>query len=843
MRHAVVAFLLALGSLGLSWHTGAGEGVGRGVRAGRSDVVRPEQLLPSDSFLGWRYDGAESHMLQIRETADWRALEETQLMARVLDLVQMFAGAAGEQSGIVVRQLLDQIRRKGMTAAVGIREGDAGSYPVAGIVLHEAGRYGAIAAPLLRDLLNATSTVVEERELLQRKTWVLRGAGDFLVTWWDEGGHLAIGLGPGSAEWMLAAAAGDLESLEQHALWGRLRVAEGYATTSFGWLDVGSLVQRFGEVSLPPFESGASLTVTQLLRQLGLTGVQNVTMQSGFRGAATWHETCVNGQPDPGLLERYLRPTRLSFDELPPLPDKVSGFTGVKLDVAALVDDVVRTGVRMQQIAGLDLPEGDSGIGWLQSFVGGYTLRQFLAGLGDVWCEYNDPAPMVVPLGYSPVLAVSVKDPQLVAAGLYRLEPLLAALLRSTGAEGAVTLTSNRKGDRTYWTLKSESLPVAPTLMLTNQWLVFAVNPLALESLVLRVAGEQKRWVPGEQVQAALSELPKEFGYVSVSDPVPTYRLMFESLPMAMLLLNSQVLPNLGEGLELPFGLEELPAADTVLEPLFPNVTVGYATEGGYAWRTRQSVPGTPVGNLSAGAVTGVLVGLLLPAVQQAREAARRTQSKNNLKLIGLAMHNHHDVYGTFPGGTLEVQELPVEQRLSWAYGLLPFLEEAAAYEAADREQGWEGPGNAELIGRRFDVFRNPSQPGERQHESAGDYVGIAGVGENAAELPDRDPKAGIFGFNRSTSLRAITDGTSNTMMVADSARPNVSMFAGGTATVRGFSQRPYLNGPDGIGSPHIGIVNVLMADGSVRALSVDTAAEVIEALATKAGGEVVGDF
>ena len=70
MRHAVVAFLLALGSLGLSWHTGAGEGVGRGVRAGRSDVVRPEQLLPSDSFLGWRYDGAESHMLQIRETAD-----------------------------------------------------------------------------------------------------------------------------------------------------------------------------------------------------------------------------------------------------------------------------------------------------------------------------------------------------------------------------------------------------------------------------------------------------------------------------------------------------------------------------------------------------------------------------------------------------------------------------------------------------------------------------------------------------------------------------------------------------------------------------------------------------
>jgi prepilin-type processing-associated H-X9-DG protein len=70
-----------------------------------------------------------------------------------------------------------------------------------------------------------------------------------------------------------------------------------------------------------------------------------------------------------------------------------------------------------------------------------------------------------------------------------------------------------------------------------------------------------------------------------------------------------------------------------------------------------------------------------------------------------------------------------------------------------------------------------------------------------------------------------------------------VSMFAGGKPTVRGFSQQPYLNGPDGIGSPHPGIVHVLMADGSVRALAVETDPQVIEALATKAGGEVVGDF
>ncbi|MFO0536763.1 MAG: DUF1559 domain-containing protein [Planctomyces sp.] len=842
MRHAVVALFLALGCFGLSWRTGAGEG-GGGVRvtAMVRDEVRPEQLLGAGSFLAARYDGADAHMLEIKQTADWRALEETQLMARVLDLVQMVATASSEQTGIVVRQLLDHIRRKGLTAAVGMG-GEGGRLPVLGVVLHEAGKYGALVASLLQELPESTVGVLRERELLAgRKAYVLRFPGGVELTWWEEGGHLALGLGTGSWQWMLAARAGDIESLDKSSMWAGLRSAEGYETTSFGWFDVGDLVQRFGAQELPPFASGISLTVNQLLQQLGISGLQSVTMQTGFRGEATWSETRINGSVDPGLLQRYLQPTVLKLDELPPLPQKVSGFSAAKLDLASLMDAAMATGVRLQQVMGDDPLIGtDGAFNWLQSFVGGYMLRQFLGGLGDVWCEYNDPQPMVVPVGYSPVLAVSVRDKQAVAGGLYRLEGLLQGLLF---AAPGVTLERAQKGDRSYWTLKSEQLPVAPTLMLTKNWLAIAVNPVALESLVLREAGEQARWAPGEQVQSALSELPGEFGSISVSDPVPTYRQMFETLPMALLVLNSQVLPNLGEGMELPFGLEDMPAAETVLEPMFPNVSVGYATEGGYAWKTRQSVPGTPVGNLSAGAVGGVLVALLLPAVQQAREAARRTQSKNNLKMIGLAMHNYHDVFNHFPRGTQEQPDRPVEERLSWAYELLPYLEEAEAWQGADREQGWGGQGNAELIGKKFDVFRNPSQPGQREHESAGDYVAIAGVGANAAELPDKDPQAGIFGYNRKTSFRSVTDGTSNTMMIADSAQPNVSMFAGGKPTVRGFSQQPYLNGPDGIGSPHPGIVHVLMADGSVRALAVETDPQIIEALATKAGGEVVGDF
>jgi len=100
MRHAGVALFLALGCFELSWRTGASEGGSTAsARSAWRDEVRPEQLPGAASFLAARYDGADAHMLEIKQTADWRALEETQLMARVLDLVQMVATAGGGRLG------------------------------------------------------------------------------------------------------------------------------------------------------------------------------------------------------------------------------------------------------------------------------------------------------------------------------------------------------------------------------------------------------------------------------------------------------------------------------------------------------------------------------------------------------------------------------------------------------------------------------------------------------------------------------------------------------------------------------------------------------------------------
>ncbi|MBM4090163.1 MAG: DUF1559 domain-containing protein, partial [Planctomycetes bacterium] len=105
-------------------------------------------------------------------------------------------------------------------------------------------------------------------------------------------------------------------------------------------------------------------------------------------------------------------------------------------------------------------------------------------------------------------------------------------------------------------------------------------------------------------------------------------------------------------------------------------------------------------------ATIGILVALLLPAVQSAREAARRTSSSNNLKQIALAMHNYHDVYKKFPPrASLDANGKPL---LSWRVHILPFVEEVALYEQFKLDEPWDSPHNSQLIDKMPRVYQNP---------------------------------------------------------------------------------------------------------------------------------------
>ncbi len=185
-------------------------------------------------------------------------------------------------------------------------------------------------------------------------------------------------------------------------------------------------------------------------------------------------------------------------------------------------------------------------------------------------------------------------------------------------------------------------------------------------------------------------------------------------------------------------------------------------------------------------AIIGILIALLLPAVQAAREAARRMQCSNNLKQIDLALHNYHDSFKSFPPGTVWAFASYGPMGSTWITMLLPYLEQKPLADLVDRRNGFGGAAgpNMEVARRGIPTFLCPSDqeqpnanPMPNYPEGAyakGNYVGNNGVGP---QQHGPDPmcagcavarKPGIFMPNSRTTIATITDGTSNTAIAAE---------------------------------------------------------------------------
>jgi hypothetical protein len=175
---------------------------------------------------------------------------------------------------------------------------------------------------------------------------------------------------------------------------------------------------------------------------------------------------------------------------------------------------------------------------------------------------------------------------------------------------------------------------------------------------------------------------------------------------------------------------------------------------------------------------------------------------------------------------------------------ILPYLAQEKLYSEFDRTKAWDAPENARLIqGSTWPLERCPAcPPWAALPAGFSTYVGMAGVGTDAASLPVGNPRAGVFGYERRVRYADITDGTSNTIMIAETLAENGPWSAGGPATVRGIDtrQRPYLGPGRQFGGLHRGITQVVTMDGSVKPFSNEMSPEVFEAFATMAGGEVI---
>lgn len=313
-------------------------------------------------------------------------------------------------------------------------------------------------------------------------------------------------------------------------------------------------------------------------------------------------------------------------------------------------------------------------------------------------------------------------------------------------------------------------------------------------------------------------------------------------------------------------------------------------------------------------AIIAVLIALLLPAVQQAREAARRTQCRNNLKQIGLALHNYESSYGMFPPSRINLSS-PTFQ-VSWQMMVLPQMDQAPLYNLYNFNINWYDPINDPVTTAKLSVFVCPSNPSTASAPSTAlvsaltsatrttypgwglcDYGSCNAVRNSVfvlSGLPTTSTKDTFGAMGRGpggVTIAEITDGLSNTLMIAEDAgrptqyltggkvspNPRVGNVAFGTNNTAdgwgwadinsGFS----LDGSDPSGiqnntansgtftgtgtcwmnctndsemfSFHIGGNQILLGDGSVRFINQNLSGQVIAALATRSKGETVGSF
>lgn len=221
----------------------------------------------------------------------------------------------------------------------------------------------------------------------------------------------------------------------------------------------------------------------------------------------------------------------------------------------------------------------------------------------------------------------------------------------------------------------------------------------------------------------------------------------------------------------------------------------------------------------------GVLIALLLPAVQAAREAARRSQCNNNLKQIGLAMQNYADVYKEFPPAYLaDAEGKPMH---SWRVLILPYMEQEALYNRYRFDEPWDGPNNSRLAAEMPPAYRCPS---DAVTTNTTDYVVITGPGT-------------MFDGDKSIGFGSIKDGTSNTLLVVESANAGVHWME--PRDLDAGQMTFTVNGPGGseISSNHPGGAEAVFADGATRFISGSVSPQVLRALTTPAGGEQVSGF
>ncbi|MFM1903963.1 MAG: hypothetical protein RLZZ440_1863, partial [Planctomycetota bacterium] len=465
--------------------------------------------------------------------------------------------------------------------------------------------------------------------------------------------------------------------------------------------------------------------------------------------------------------------------------------------------------------------EARTGLERFRAVAGFDVDTHLLKLLGPDWTVVSLPAPGgLLP---SVALIAGVRD----HATFAKTHQALLNVIRTSLGSGStrVAISEQPYRDHTLYSLAFDEpavLPIAPTWCLTDDRLVVTLSPQLLKTLLTRS--------PADESPAAIPEVARalaggEADLVGVLDPRALLGTLCSLYELATPFARQAAAVRAGHNLSLP----TLPRTSAMTPFVRPSVTVIRHEAAAIHIRNTATLP---LGPLAGGggtllglspSATPVIVYLMLPAVQSAREAARRVQSMNNIKQVLLAMHNYHDVYGRFPPRA--ICDAAGKPLLSWRVALLPYLERQDLYDRFRLDEPWDSDHNRPLLAEIPSWLADPNADPATIQAGLTTLQVFTGP-DTAFAKPDAGPK-----------VRDITDGLSKTLAVIE-VNPDQAVPWTKPA------DHPFdpANPLAGLGQPRRTSKVFLggFFDGSVRPIAPDIDAEVFGDLVTPAGRETL---
>jgi prepilin-type processing-associated H-X9-DG protein len=808
------------------------------------------------------FDGLDTHQESWQKTAAFRLLNETTtgVMYRAA-LPRIFTLLLREEAEIPLngRELTDlalHLFRFGF--AVGInRAGGTGPPRSFAIVLRGAaeGEIHQVLDRVLRGSATRRSGAPDAQKPGGRIVHQQGAGGAQTLAWWAEGDDIVISL-----------VSSHSTDAVIDALDGRVKNAVAHPTRQT--LLQSADLPGFEPVGVAFFEMAALPPLPREAVSLGLDRVKRFEYRWGFHGDALLSIVgAAAPAPRTGIPALFDQP-KLDRRNLPPLPAGLADVTVVSLDesqIAPRLRESLATIIQLPETPERSGP--DQLAAALKESLGLSLHDDLFAHLGTRFTFYNVATKVNAPshiiesfaqgLFRAPKMALvaEVKNRHLLARSIEKLfDRVQKRLVSVAGQPNELALFSiaRLKNGETGFVLTfvgsefSVASTLRPTLLLGERTLVLAATPaMARRAREHAEANGGGGLPPGDPLAASLDWLPSNLTMLSVADTAHSVypELLVGAPGLAESLLRSRRFMPFPFQMDMEIPLEipipgtvtpgntrpssALPPWDPELVPdpddlrpfLFPSVHALAVDDAGIRFLSREAIP-----TFNPATAVPVALAALLPAIRQAQISLDRARSTNNLKQIGLAFHNFHQIHDHFPS---DIRGKAGKPLLSWKVAILPFLEQGDLFSKFRLDEPWDSAHNKPLIAQMPSVFTIAGDAPVPGHTF---YRGFSGTG---AIFDSRKPEG--------VNMIDITDGSTNTFLIVEAkeavpwTKPDSDLTLDDDVEPQAIKAML-----DKVGGHSRGGFNALFCDGSVRFIRSTISIVVFRALCTRAAGEVI---